>query len=207
MITIDIAEGDADRQAVHGHLEHFQPRPALSQLFHVLAGPQHVAHPLHQELEIDRLGNEIGSPGNKGTMDGIGTVESGDHQDWGVFAPGKGAHLTAGLTAILARHDHVEQHEIRLQRSETAQRRIAIARRDRLKTGGSQGILKHEPHQIVIIDHQDDRLFLWILYGRFCHMCLSSIYKVSNSVRGILICVHHQFTPFLSENTTKSQTF
>src|SRR6185369_11835017 len=51
------------------------------QLLQVAVGPHQVAHPMHQQVRIDRLGDEIGRPRLEGTVDGLRVTQTGNHKN------------------------------------------------------------------------------------------------------------------------------
>ena len=85
-----------------------QPFPAFPQLLHGAGGAQHVAHPVAQDVPVDRLGDEVRGARLVGAVDGLQVVQAGHHEHRGVLSRGGAADRGADRKAVQPRHHDVQ---------------------------------------------------------------------------------------------------
>jgi len=133
--------------------------PAFLQFNKSPAGTQQVIDMIAEGGPVDRLGEEVGSAGGKGAADRVRIVEAGHHRHGQAPALRPFAQFSQGGEAVHARHEHIEQHGIRLPQVDSVERRHAVFGLLHGKSRLLQGFAHQQAHGRIVIHDQDQRPF------------------------------------------------
>ena len=118
---------------------------------------QQVAQPPGEQAPLGRLDEEVGRAGFVGARDRGVVVEAGQHQHRQRLEAGQDAQLAAGLEAVEAGHDGIEDDDVGQPVGEDADRRLAA----RGLGDGEALVLESDRGQqqvdLVVVDEEDAR--------------------------------------------------
>jgi hypothetical protein len=131
--------------------------PAALEGAQVVAGAQQEAHPMHQDVEVERLGDEVRGAGVEGVLDGLAVVVRGHHQHRQGAAPGPGAQPAAEGQAAHAGHLEIEQDQVGPAVREAVLGGLAAVVLQHLVAGAAHRAADQQARHRVVVDDQHAR--------------------------------------------------